>query len=217
MTMRTLRQTERDLYDAADELRDEAAEIKEQIETLEEQTREEFDGPNEIPQERERQYQQLRQQYQELIGTADTYEHYAEEWSDDDECVFVMEELNGDEFAAVIDAVSQEAGNQARAEGSLPEGYGRIKALEFGVTDVPEYCSPTPGEWPAAIVNELFEELNDITSPAEVDLGNESLRGLWDDETETPVAVDESVALESAGMEPATEETTDAETPQDDR
>jgi len=215
--MRTLRQTERDLYDAADELRDEAAEVKEQIETLEEQTREEFDGPNEIPQERERQYQQLRQQYQELIGTADTYEHYADEWSDGDECVFVMEELNGDEFAAVIDAVSQEAGNQARAEGSLPEGYGRIKALEFGVTDVPEYCSPTPGEWPAAIVNELFEELNDITSPAEVDLGNESLRGLWDDETETPVAVDESVALESAGMEPATAETVDAGTPPDDR
>lgn len=181
----TLRQTERDLYAAADELREEdIPELEAEREDLIATANDEHGTIRDVPAEMQQRYEQLTQGIRELYGTADTYEHYADQWSDGDTCVFVLEELNGDEWAATIDAVRAEAGQQASA-GAVPEGYGRVKALEYGVVDIPDECPADPGVWPAPVVNELYETLEDITAPSGVDLGNSSLAAAMDDATTT--------------------------------
>lgn len=191
-----LRQRERDLYDAARELREEdIPEVEQQRADLEAEFGDAH--PSDIPADVQQQYQALGQQLRELAGTADTYEHYADEWSDGDECLFVLEELNGDAYAATIDAVSAEAARQARQDGGLPEGYGKVKALEYGVVEKPDAAPADPGVWPAAVMNELFATLNDITAPSGVDLGNESLGSL-----------DATPASESGGSDTAATEPT---------
>lgn len=190
-----LRQTTRDLFTAAEEIRDEDIPKVETERQKVVSKAEEYDGPEGAPRKLHTRYQELTQALKELHGTADGVEHYAEAWSETDTCVFVLEELNGDEYAATVDAVSQQARQQAREDGDLPEGYGRIKALEYGVADIPGGCPPEPGEWPAVVVNDLFEQLNDITAPSGVDLGNESLSEAMQGErapTETPEADEET-------------------------
>lgn len=182
--MSDLRQTERDLLVAAEELRStEIADLKDRRQELEERYAE--TPPEDIPADAEQEYQQAAEAIREAAGTADTYEHYGRRWGDDDGCVFVLEELNGDEYARVIDSVTAEAGRQARQDGSLPEGYGRVKSLEFGVVEKPDAAPADPGEWPAPIVNELFVSLNEITAPSGVDLGNESLKSATSSDTNT--------------------------------
>ena len=204
----TLRQAERDLYAAAADLReDDAATIREEMATLEAEIQDDPDIADaaDIPAEKEQQYQRLRQALRETYGTADTYEHYADQWADGEACVFVLEELNGDEYAATIDAVSQEAATQARQDGSLPEGFGKIKALEYGVVDIPAGCPADPGVWPAPIVNELFDALQTITAPEGVDLGNASLAAALsdsdDEEGATAAAVGDLDAVTGEGAQ----------------
>lgn len=181
----TLRQTTRDLYTAAEEIRDEEiADVKAQKSEYGERLLAEYDTWRDVPgDERQRYETGFDQQIRELAGTADTYEHYAAEWTDDDgdTCEFVLEELNGDEWAATVDAVSQQA-----QSGDIPEGYGRVKALEFGVEEIPDGWPADPGVWPAPIINELFEALEGITAPSGVNLGNDSVRSLFETATETP-------------------------------
>lgn len=171
-----LRRTERDLYTAAEEIREgDIPKAREEKERVEEEARE-YGDIQHVPQELHERHERLKQRIRELVGTADTYEEYADRWTDDgaSECLFVLEEHNGDEYAATIDAVTGEAESQGRRE-SIPEGYGRVKALEYGVKEKPTGAPADPGQWPAPIVNELFEELQAITAPSGVDLGNESL------------------------------------------
>lgn len=183
-----LRQTTRDLYAAAEEIRaDELPEVKQEREQLKQRAIEEYGTPEEAPMELHQQFQQLTQQIRELAGTADTYEHYADEWSDGTDCTFTLEEFNGDEYAQVIDAVSAEAARQ-REDGTIPEGFGQVKALEYGVTDKPPGAPADPGMWPAPIVTELYDALESITAPPEVDLGNESLASAMREDGATTLA-----------------------------
>lgn len=164
-----LRTTTRDLYDAAEELEADAEDVAEQIETLEAEAREEYpDG--DVPQEKEREYQLLRQQYKQLIGTAETYKHYAAIWKADDadECEFVISELNGDSFAKVMDTVQAEAAR----DGTVPDQLGKVESLRYALEDIPENAPSNPGEYPAPIVGELYEALQSITSPPEAEAGN---------------------------------------------
>jgi len=173
----TLRRTTRDIYDAAAEIRDEdIPEVEAAREDLVAEAEREYGDAADAPAEMHQRYQRLTQQLRELHGTAGTYEHYADQWSGDDgECAFVLEELNGDEWAATVDAIRAEGGRNANGQGQIPEGYGRVKALEYGVESVPEHCPPDPGVWPAPVVNELYSELESITAPSGVSLGNSSL------------------------------------------
>lgn len=180
--MTDLRTRTRDLYTAAQEIRgQDIPDVEEQRERLVTRLREEATEDDTEPldvadQSDHQRYRRLTEQLRELHGTADTYEHYADEWSADaDACEFVLQELNGDEYAATLDAVSNQAAKQARQDGDLPDGYGQVKALEYGVEDIPDGAPADPGAWPAAIVTELFATLNEITAPEGVDLGNESL------------------------------------------
>jgi hypothetical protein len=176
MTAPTLRRAERDLYAAADELRaEDIPDVEQQRDDLVADAREEYGDPADAPAEMHNRYQQLTQQLRELHGTAETYEEYADRWSDGEACVFVVEELNGDEWAATIDAVRAEGGQEAIQSGTVPEGFGRVKALEYAIEDIPADCPPDPGAWPAPIVNELYSVLEDITAPSGVALGNSSL------------------------------------------
>jgi hypothetical protein len=179
MSDTTLRQTERDLYAAAAELRSEAEDAAERREEITREARER--NGEAIPDELDREFRRLGEQRREALGTAQTYEHYADAWTDEDtdECVFILEELNGDAYAAVADAVNSEAARQ----GTIPQGFGRIKALEYGVVAKPEGAPADPGRWPAAIVSELFDCLEAITAPSGVDMGNDSLASALD---ETP-------------------------------
>lgn len=174
----TLRQTERNLSTAAEEIRnDEIPEVRDEKQSFGESLRDQYETWQDVPADERQQYEQgFDQQIRELAGTADTYEHYAEEWTDDGAApVFTLEELNGDEWAATVDAVSQQA-----QTGEIPEGYGRVKALEFGVEDIPDGWPADPGTWPAPIINELFETLESITAPSGVELGNDSVRSLFE-------------------------------------
>jgi len=172
-----LRQTERDLYAAAAEIReDDIPEVEQARQDLVAEAEREYGDAADAPDRMHARYQQLTQQLRELHGTADTYEHYADEWSGDGEtCVFTIEELNGDEWAATVDAIRAEGGRDAAQSGQVPEGFGRVKALEFGVESVPEDCPSDPGVWPAPVVNELYSQLENITAPSGVELGNSSL------------------------------------------
>lgn len=172
-----LRRVDRDLYAAAKELRAEADDIREDREAVVQKAREDHGSAEDAPQELHREYQELTEELKTTLGTAETYEHYADAWTgpDDDRAVFVLEELNGDEYAATVDHVSQAAGPEATTEGDLPGGAGMVKALEFGVVDVPPGCPPDPGTWPAPVVTELFVALNDLTAPSGVEVGNSSL------------------------------------------
>lgn len=190
-----LRRRERDLYAAAREIREEDIPGVEQ-QRAELNAKFEDVHPVNVPDVYQQQYQALGQQLRELAGTADTYDHYADAWGDGESCLFVLEELNGDAYAATIDAVSAEAARQARQDGGLPEGYGKVKALEYGVVEKPDAAPADPGLWPAAVMNELFATLNDITAPSGVDLGNESLGSL----DATPAS--ESGESDTAATEP---------------
>jgi len=181
----TLRQTERDLFAAAEEIRTEdIPRIESERESLVDEAEREHGDATDAPAEMHQQYQQLTQRLRELHGTADTYEHYAEQWSGDGQsCTFVIEEMNGDEWAATVDAIRAEGGQQAAQQGQVPEGYGRVKALEYGVESIPEDCPADPGVWPAPVVNELYSALESITAPSGVELGNSSLSAAMNSDT----------------------------------
>jgi len=179
--MTELRTTTRDLFTAAEELEQDAADIEEQIEDLEQEVREEYDEPEDIPVEKEQTYQRLKAQYRELVGTAETYKRYAAIWTPEEDaetCEFVLSELNGDSFAKVMDTVQAEA----QKDGTVPNELGKVESLRYALEDVPEDAPSNPGKYPAAIVGELYIALQSITSPPEVEAGNEeSLRAVLSD------------------------------------
>lgn len=186
MSDHTLRRQTVDLYAEAESIREgDLADARERKREFESEVAKKYDGYVEVPASVRETHEQLKQQIRELEGDAQTLEHYADEWTDWDAepdretCPFVLEELNGDEWAATVDAV-----NDAVAEGgSVPEGLGRVKGLEYGVEDIPAGWPADPGQWPAAVVNTLFTELEDLTAPRGVDLGNDSLASVFDGES----------------------------------
>jgi len=128
-----------------------------------------------IPTKYERQFQQFNSRIKNAEGTAQSLDHYAAEA--DGEATFRLRELNADQFAAVLDTVDQAGTQQRRAEGDLPAGVGMIESLKRGVVDTPERFENDPGAWPAALVQVLHGELDDLTTAddSEVDLGNSTL------------------------------------------
>ena len=172
-----LRETTVDLADKAAELRAEAEQIRDERDALVAEARDEYGDPEEAPDELHERYADLTERLKSTLGTAETYERCVDEWGGG---AFVLKELNTDEFAATLDAVSAEAAQQRREDGDLPDGYGRVKSLEYGVEDKPPEAPAHPGEWPPAVSNELWAELNDLSTPTGADLGNASLAGAMD-------------------------------------
>jgi len=167
-----------DLAAKASTLREEADDIREERAALVEQAREEYGDPDDAPDDLHDEYASLTADLKATVQTAAKYEECVDEWGGGE---FELQELNTDEYAATLDAVSAEATNQRREEGDLPDGYGKKKALEYGVESKPPEAPPNPGEWPPAVTNELWAELNDLSTPSEVDLGNESLAAAMDE------------------------------------
>lgn len=182
--MTDLRRTTVDLYDLAEEHRADAQDAREDKGALEakarelvaDDDREDIGGVSDLPTDMRQEHEQCKQLITQHLSSAESLEHYADQWGDGDTCEFTLQELNGDEYANVLDTASASA--RAQANGQIPQGLGGIKSLEFGVIDIPDSpdLEPDPGHWPAVIVNDLFQELNEITTPSGVDLGNESLR-----------------------------------------
>jgi hypothetical protein len=168
-----------DLAAKAEELRERAEEVREQRDELVAEAREEYGDADDAPERLHERYDELSERMKDLLGTADTYQRCVDEWGGGE---FDLVELNTDEFAAVLDAVSAEAAQQRREDGDLPDGYGRVKSLEYGVESKPPGAPASPGEWPPAVSNELWAELNDLSTPSEVDLGNGSLAAAMDEE-----------------------------------
>lgn len=173
-----LHETTVDLAAKADELRADAAELRDERAALVERARDEFDDADDAPDDLHERYDELTDAIAETLGTAEKYEECVDAWDGGE---FVIQELNTDEYAATLDAVSAEAAEQRRDDGDLPDGFGRTKALEYGVESKPPDAPPRPGEWPPAVTNELWAELNDLSTPTEVDLGNESLAAAMND------------------------------------
>jgi len=173
-----LHETTVDLAEKAAELREDAADIRAERATLVDEARAEYDDAADAPDEVHDRYAELTERLKSTLETAAKYEECVEEWGGGE---FRIQELNSDEFAATLDAVSAEAANQRRADGDLPDGFGRVKSLEYGVEAKPDGAPAHPGEWPPAVSNELWAELNDLSSPEAVDLGNESLAAAMDE------------------------------------
>lgn len=170
------RETTISLSALAAEIRDERIpEIKAERDSFVAEVKAELDDGESIPTKYERQYQQFNKRVQKAEGTAQSLDHYASEANG--EASFRLEELNADQFAAVLDTVDQAGTQQRRAEGDLPAGVGMVESLKRGVRDVPEGFEADPGAWPAALVQVLHGELDDLTTAdaSEVELGNESL------------------------------------------
>lgn len=167
-----------DLGEKADTLRAEADDIRDERAALVEKAREEYGTAEDAPDSVHGEYADLTAELKATLQTAAKYEECVEAWGGGE---FELQELNTDEYAAVLDAVSAEATNQRREQGDLPDGYGKKKALEYGVESKPPEAPPNPGEWPPAVTNELWAELNDLSTPSEVDLGNESLAAAMDE------------------------------------
>lgn len=211
--MTDLRRTAVDLYELAEEHRSDAADAREEKERVENTARDIISDPEEdaksvagLPDDLRQEFEQCKARIEQHLTSAESLEHYADQWSDGDACEFTLEELNGDEYAAVMDTASA----NAQADGSIPQGLGGIKSLEFGVVDIPDPVEADPGEWPAVVVNDLFQELNDITTPEGVDLGNESLRQAVEGNGESvpevdPVQLDETDMTVSQSTDPAEE------------
>jgi hypothetical protein len=164
------------LSDLAAEIRDERIpELKQARQEYVAEVESELDDAEEIPPEYEADFQQFNKQIQNAEGTAQSLDHYAAEAGEDDE--FHLRELNADQFAAVLDTVDQAGTEQRRAEGDLPKGVGMVESLKRGVVECPDGFEPDPGAWPAALVQVLHGELDDLTTAdaSEVDMGNSTL------------------------------------------
>jgi hypothetical protein len=170
------RETTVSLDDLAAEIRDERIpELKAERQAYVDDVAADLDDAEDPRPEHERQFERFNQQIRAAEGTAQSLEHYADAAGDDDE--FHLRELNADQFAAVLDTVDQAGTQQRRAEGDLPKGVGMVESLKRGVVAVPEGFDSDPGAWPAALVQVLHGELDDLTTAdeSEVELGNESL------------------------------------------
>jgi hypothetical protein len=167
-----------DLADKAEQLREQAAELRDEREQLVADATAEYDGPADAPDDVHDEFADLREAEKAALETAAKYERCVDAWGGGE---FTLRELNTDEFAATLDAVSAEAANQRREDGDLPDGYGKKKSLEYGVKSKPPDAPADPGEWPPAVTNELWTELNALSTPDEVDLGNASLAAAMDD------------------------------------
>jgi len=184
----TLRQRERDLRDAIAELREEdIPELRKQKQNIENEAQARVSSPeheaesvHDLP-NLQRRHEQLTEQIQNAYETADGLEHYADEWVGEGEpCVFVLEELNGDEYAKTVDTVTAAAAGPDATAQDVPRGLSMVESLKYGVEDVPGECPTDPGKWPAVVFNELFESLDSLTTPSEMDLGNDSLADALD-------------------------------------
>lgn len=170
------RETTVSLSALADRIRDERIpEIKAERSVYVDEVESELDDDEDPRPEHERAFQRYNERIRAAEGTAQSLDHYAEAAGADD--AFHLRELNADQFAAVLDTVDQAGTQQRRAEGDLPKGVGMVESLKRGVRDVPEGFDADPGAWPAALVQVLHGELDDLTTAddAEVELGNESL------------------------------------------
>jgi hypothetical protein len=182
MTDTHLRTNTIDLVEEANRLREEdAADIQKQQEEYLAEVMETYDSLADAPPYAHQRYEQFNQQYREVIGTAETYEEYAERWGDGDSLEVTVSEPNGDEWAKIMDESSAEAERQQRQGGSIPEGFGRKLAVDLCTTDLPEAMPADVGTWPAPIVQEVYAAIESITAPDGVDLGNESLSQAWKD------------------------------------
>jgi hypothetical protein len=166
------------LHDLADRIRTERIpEIKEERDEFVEAVVSDLDPEQDVGDasraDKER-YQKYNEQIKSAVGTAESLEHYAQN-AGDEPGEFVLRELNADQFAAVLDTI-EAAGSQRRGD-SLPKGVGMNESLKRGVVSAPDAFDSDPGAWPAALVQVLHSELDEITTADddEVELGNATL------------------------------------------
>lgn len=144
---------------------------EEQIEEIREQAAE-FDDPWKIPDDLERRYERLQRETKNLRGEANTLEHYAEEWGED---VFEIRELSAGGVGMIQDDVAEASGIDVQGGGTPKGGYARVRATEVAVKSKPD-DAPEIEDMPDAVVDWLYDCIDEFNTTGEVALGNFSLR-----------------------------------------
>jgi hypothetical protein len=160
-----------DLTDEADRLDDEVADLEAEAETHAADLREAHGSVSDVPPDEQQAWEQRQQEIRQAAELAETMRHYAGEWDGGE---FVLQELTGGQLAYVMDETA--AAGAAAGTGDVPRtGVAMVETLRQSVQDRPAECPADPDEWPAGIVMWLFDQVDDIGAPADVELGNSSL------------------------------------------
>lgn len=160
------------MLDRVDQLRDDLLPpLRAELEAIEDEAAE-YDDLWDIPDDLERRYEQAQQEVKALEGEADTLEHYAEEWGDDE---FVIREFSVGGVGRVQDDVAEASNVDMRGDGTPKAGYARQRAIAIALKDKPT-SAPDVEELPDAIGDWLYDCIDEFNTTGEVSLGNSSLR-----------------------------------------
>lgn len=142
-----------------------------QIEDIREKA-EEYDKPWEIPDELEQRYERLQRERKNLEGEADTLEHYADEWGGD---TFEIRELSAGGVGMIQDDVAEASNIDVQGGGTPKGGYARTRATEVAVKSKPDGAPPIE-DMADAVVDWLYDAIDEFNTTGEVEMGNFSLR-----------------------------------------
>jgi len=142
-----------------------------QVEQIRDQA-EEFDNPWEIPDDLEQRYERLQREIKNLEGEADTLEHYADEWGSG---TFEIRELSAGGVGMIQDDVAEASDIDVQGGGTPKGGYARTRALEVAVKSKPDDAPPVE-EMPDAVVDWLYDCIDEFNTTGDVEMGNFSLR-----------------------------------------
>lgn len=159
--------------DRVDEIRQNELPPREaQVEEIKRKAQEEYADPWMIPDELEQRYQRLKQEVKNLRGEAETLEHYADEWGDDE---FLIRELSVGGVGLIQDDVAEASGIDIQGGGTPKSGFARRRSLEVAVKSKPSEA-PDMENLPDAIGDWLYDCIDEFNTTGSVELGNSSLR-----------------------------------------
>lgn len=181
------------------DLNDRIEEIEERLETIEEekeriktevrQHRQE-DETDEIPNDLEDEWEDLDKEEVELRGDRKKFAEVVEEWGGSE---IVIEELSFGQLQAVSDDMMDKSFevdvDRGDVEGTPQQGFYRIRLLEQAISRQPsgaptqtivergqEKEVPSPGDYPIALGEWLFEKIDAFNTTGDTEMGNSSLK-----------------------------------------
>lgn len=160
------------MMDRVEQIRnDEIAPRASQVDEIRSEAKE-YENPWLIPDDLEERYERLQRELKNLRGEAKTLEHYADEWETDQ---FTIRELSAGGVGMIQDDVAEASGIDMQGKGTPKGGYARIRSLEVAIESKPSEA-PDIENMADAVVDWLYDCVDEFNTTGDVDLGNFSLR-----------------------------------------
>lgn len=171
-------------------------EYEEKREALIEKTKERFDDYDEVPQKIRQKVASLDERISNLKRNHDKFLWLAHgsdvaEWPAEPfdetnvdtesefngwgESRFVLQELSGSMLGIITDTITESANfdmETGRAQNTPSFGKGQILAVYLSVLEAPSEAPDDPRDWPASLVQYVYEEVNKMNGEGDEDLGN---------------------------------------------